>query len=97
MNDTQHITKFHIGMRNIKTAVAATLCALIYLPIQRNPTFACIGAIFGMGNDMDHSRLNGGNRFFGTLFGGLLGMGLFRLYILFYPDGSKHFLLLLFL
>ncbi len=88
---------FHIGQRNIKTALAATLCALIYFLADRNPTFACIGAIFGMGNDMDHSRLNGGNRFFGTLFGGLLGMGLFRLYILFYPDGSKHFLLLLFL
>ena len=88
---------FHIGQRNIKTALAATLCALIYFLADRNPTFACIGAIFGMGSDMDNSRLNGGNRFFGTLFGGLLGMGLFRLYILFYPDGSKHFLLLLFL
>lgn len=88
---------FHIGQRNIKTALAATLCALIYFLADRNPTFACIGAIFGMGSDMDNSRLNGGNRFFGTLFGGLLGMGLFRLYILFYPDGSKHFLMLLFL
>lgn len=88
---------FHIGQRNIKTALAATLCALIYFLADRNPTFACIGAIFGMGSDMDNSRLNGGNRFFGTLFGGLLGMVLFRLYILFYPDGSKHFLLLLFL
>ena len=88
---------FHIGQRNIKTALAATLCALIYFLADRNPTFACIGAIFGMGSDMDNSRLNGGNRFFGTLFGGLLGMGLFRLYILFYPDGSKHFLILLFL
>lgn len=88
---------FHIGQRNIKTALAATLCALLYFLVDRNPTFACIGAIFGMGNDMDNSRLNGGNRFFGTLFGGLLGMSLFRLYILFYPDGSKHFLMLLFL
>lgn len=88
---------FHIGQRNIKTALAATLCALIYFLADRNPTFACIGAIFGMGSDMDNSRLNGGNRFFGTLFGGLLGMGLFRLYILFYPDGSKHLLMLLFL
>lgn len=88
---------FHIGQRNIKTAFAATLCALLYFLVDRNPTFACIGAIFGMGSDMGNSKLNGGNRFFGTLFGGLLGMGLFRLYILFYPDGSKHFLMLLFL
>jgi len=51
---------FHIGMRNFKTALAATLCALVYFPFHRNPTFACIGAIFGMGNDMGHSWLNGG-------------------------------------
>ena len=87
----------HIGQRNIKTALAATICALLYFLVDRNPTFACIGAIFGVGSDMDNSRLNGGNRFFGTLFGGLLGMALFRLYIIFYPDGSKHFLMLLFL
>ena len=47
---------FHIGMRNIKTAVAATLCAVIYFLIDRNPAFACIGAIFGMGADMSGSR-----------------------------------------
>jgi uncharacterized membrane protein YgaE (UPF0421/DUF939 family) len=87
----------HVGQRNIKTALAATLCAMLYFLVDRNPTFACIGAIFGMGSDMSNSRLHGGNRFFGTLFGGLLGMGLFRLYIIFYPDGSKHFPMLLFL
>ena len=87
----------HVGQRNIKTALAATICALLYFLVDRNPTFACIGAIFGMGSDMSTSRLHGGNRFFGTLFGGLLGMALFRLYIIFYPDGSKHFLMLLFL
>lgn len=89
--------RLHVGQRNIKTALAATLCALLYFLVDRNPTFACIGAIFGMGSDMSNSRLHGGNRFFGTLFGGLLGMALFRLYIVFYPDGSKHFLMLLFL
>lgn len=52
----------HVGMRNLKTALAATLCALLYLPFGRNPTFACIGAIFGVGNDLGHSWLNGGNR-----------------------------------
>ena len=31
MNDNHHHSKFHIGMRNVKTAFAATLCALIYL------------------------------------------------------------------
>ena len=87
----------HIGQRNIKTALAATLCAVCYFLVGRNPTFACIGAIFGMGSDMHNSRLSGGNRFFGTLIGGLLGMILFRLYIVLYPEGGFHFLLLLFL
>ena len=80
----------HIGQRNIKTAVAATLTALLYFIVGRNPTFACIGAIFGLGSDMPNSRLNGGNRFFGTLFGGFLGMALFRLYIVFIPEGGMH-------
>jgi len=89
--------RLHVGQRNIKSALAATLCALIYFIIGRNPTFACIGAIFGMGSDMDNSRLNGGNRFFGTIIGGVLGMLLFRLYICFYPQGGHSFLLLVLL
>ncbi len=89
--------RFHIGMRNVKTAITTTLCALIYLLIGRNPTFACIGAIFGMGSDVDNSKLNGGNRLFGTVFGGVIGMLLFPVYCLFYPDGKFHSLLLLFL
>ena len=88
---------FHIGMRNIKTALAATLCALLYFPFDRNPTFACIGAVFGTGSDLGNSWLNGGNRLFGTIIGGVLGMILFRIYIIFYPDGSKHLLMLLFI
>jgi len=78
----------HIGMRNIKTAVAATICALIYYPLHRNPTFACIGAVFGMGGDMGQSRISGGNRFFGTIIGGFIGMALFRIHIIFQPDGK---------
>ena len=89
--------QLHIGQRNIKSALAATLCALLYFVIGRNPTFACIGAIFGMGSDMDNSRLNGGNRFFGTIIGGVLGMLLFRLYIMIVPDGHQTALTLLFL
>lgn len=89
--------RFHIGMRNFKTALAATLCALLYFPFERNPTFACIGAIFGTGSDMDNSKLNGGNRLFGTIIGGFLGMGLFRIYIIFRPDGQTHPLMLLFI
>lgn len=89
--------RFHIGMRNVKTAITATLCAFLYLLIDRNPTFACIGVIFGLGSDMENSKLNGGNRLFGTIFGGVIGMLLFPVYCLIYPDGERHMLLLLFL
>ena len=87
----------HIGMRNLKTAFAATLCALLYFPFDRNPTFACIGTIFGMGSDMSNSWLSGGNRLFGTIIGGFLGMALFPLYLLFCPEGGMQPTLLAFL
>ena len=93
MNNTNENFKFHIGMRNVKTAIAATLCALLYYPFDRNPTFACIGAIFGTGSDMGNSWLNGGNRLFGTIIGGILGMLLFRIYICFYPEGGTELLM----
>ncbi|MGN0975020.1 MAG: aromatic acid exporter family protein [Gemmiger sp.] len=83
----------HIGMRNLKTATAAALCAFVYVLLDRNPAFACIGVIFGMGSDMQNSRLNGGNRLFGTLIGGLLSIVLFRIYLLFYPEGGHTMLL----
>lgn len=98
-NPSPHVksnSRFHIGMRNIKTALAAMLCAFLYFPFDRNPTFACIGAIFGMGGNTHQSRLGGGNRFFGTIIGGLLGMLFFSIYIRFYPDGAMHLLMLLF-
>ena len=82
-----------VGMRNLKTALAAALCALAYYFLDRSPAFACIGAIFGMGADMEDSRRNGGNRLFGTMIGGLLGMALFRIYLLVHPDGESSLLL----
>ena len=94
MDQSRQHFHLHVGQRNIKTGIAATLVALLYFIVDKNPTFACIGAIFGVGRDMGDSRLNGGNRFFGTVIGGFLGMGLFRLYICFFPDGRYHFLLL---
>ena len=80
------------GMRNIKTAIAAALCAFVYYFLNRSPAFACIGAIFGMGSDLAQSKQHGGNRLFGTLIGGLLGMALFRVYIIFYPQGGSSLL-----
>lgn len=86
-----HLPK--VGMRTVKTAAAAGLCALVYYFLDRSPAFACIGAIFGMGSDREDSKLNGGNRLFGTLIGGLLGMALFRVYIIFHPEGGMSLLL----
>ena len=83
----------HVGMRNVKTSLTVAACALVYLLVDRNPTFACIGVIFGMGSDMPNSRLHGGNRFFGTLIGGLIGMALFRVYLIFRPQGGLSVLL----
>ena len=60
---------------------------------NRSPAFACIGAIFGMGSDLESSKLHGGNRLFGTAIGGLLGMALFRIYLIFYPNGGHTLLL----
>jgi len=96
-DNKKQLFRFHIGMRNVKTAISATLCAFLYFLIDRNPTFACIGAVFGMGSDTSDSKLNGGNRLFGTIFGGVIGMLLFPVYCLFYPEGGHHMLLLLFL
>ena len=97
MSVINHVTRMHVGMRNVKTAFAATLVAFIYLLLDRNPTFACIGAVFAMGYDMGSSWLGGGNRLFGTIFGGLIGMGLFSIYIQIYPAGGFEPLMLLLL
>lgn len=88
-----------LGLRSLKTAIAATLTALLYAFLPgRNPTFACIGAIFGLGSDMGDSWRNGGNRLIGTIIGGFLGMGLFWTEHLIFTDGNYYFrLLLLFL
>lgn len=90
-------TDASLGIRSIKTAIACTLCALIYLPFGRSPAFACICAIFGTGSDLEESVLYGGNRFFGTIIGGIIGVILFRVYVLFCPDGDFKLLLLPFL
>ncbi|MEG1953901.1 MAG: aromatic acid exporter family protein [Hydrogenoanaerobacterium sp.] len=85
-----------IGLRNIKTAISATLCAIIYFFIGRNPTFACIGAVFGMDNSLPASFRTGGNRLIGTVIGGFLGMGFFSL-SLYLPYSNISRLILIFL
>lgn len=85
--------RLHVGWRNIKTSVTAMLVAMIYCLIGRNPAFACIGVIFGMGSDMADSIQNGGNRLFGTLIGGLLSIAVFWCYLHVYPQGGHSMLL----
>ena len=66
-----------VGMRTVKTVISATLIAIIYglindyTPLTVNPCFACIGAVFGMGNVWKGGLQSGGNRFIGTLIGGI--------------------------
>lgn len=89
--------RLHVGWRTIKTAVTAMLVALVYSLIGRNPAFACIGVIFGMGTDMPDSIKNGGNRLFGTLIGGLLSIVVFWIYLRVNPQGGHSVLLALLL
>lgn len=79
------------GQRGIKTALTAAVIALLYLPFEgREPTFACIGVIFGMGNDMEDSKKSGGNRLIGTIIGGILGMLLFQTEHTIFPEGNYY-------
>ena len=79
------------GQRSLKTALATALIALLYFPFKADPTFACIGAIFGMGNNFEDSKRSGGNRLIGTIIGGFLGMGIFGLEHLIFPGGNYYF------
>lgn len=79
MKSEQGERRLRFGLRSMKTAISATLCAVIYAIIGRNPTFACIGAVFGMDTNIPNSWRTGGNRLVGTVIGGCLGMLLFSL------------------
>lgn len=82
-----------VGMRTVKTALAVAFCTLVYVFVGRSPAFACIGVVFGMGYNLEDARKNGGNRLFGTIIGGVVGILLFRLYLVFVPDGHHTLLL----
>ena len=68
-------------MRIFKTLGAVLLvCAAYGLLGGRNPCFACIGAVFGMGSFWREGVRHGGNRFLGTLLGGLVVIPFYCLY-----------------
>ena len=69
-----HVHFPKIGARTIKTVIVATLVSVIYGLSGRNPCFACIGAVFGMGGFFKEGVKHGGNRFVGTFIGGLLAL-----------------------
>lgn len=78
-------TKFKlpkVGMRIVKTCLSCLIVALIYKYLLggRNPCFACIGAVYGMGSQFRDGFRNGFNRFVGTLIGGLLVIPFYWLY-----------------
>ncbi len=78
------------GGRSLKTAAATAVLALMYLPFKANPTFACIGAIFGMGNSFEDSKLCGGNRLIGTIIGGFVGLATFWIEHQIFPEGNYY-------
>lgn len=66
---------FHkVGKRTFKTVLVATVVSFVYGLSGRNPCFACIGAVFGMGGFWGEGVKHGGNRFIGTFIGGILAM-----------------------
>lgn len=67
----QHIP--HPGLRNIKTALAATFCIVVYLLIGRAEglPLACIAVIICVQDSVDKSWKVGRDRAVGTLLGGI--------------------------
>ena len=62
-------------MRNIKTALAVTLCMIVFNLIHRdNPFFACIASVFCMKDTVANSISMGKNRILGTILGGIIGI-----------------------
>ena len=63
-----------VGLRVVKTVASCLIVALIYQYLLggRNPCFACIGAVYGMGSQFQEGFHNGFNRFVGTFFGGIM-------------------------
>lgn len=64
-----------IGLRNIKTALAVTICMVIFQVIGReNAFYACIAAVICMKDTVSSSFSMGKNRLIGTIIGALFGL-----------------------
>ena len=66
-----------------RTALVVLITSIIYeYPLEgRNPCFALIGAVYGVGSQFEEGFHNGINRVIGTLVGGLLVIPFYKLYI----------------
>lgn len=64
-----------VGLRNIKTALAVTVCMVIFNFIGReNAFYACIAAVICMKDTVSSSFAMGKNRLIGTILGGVFGI-----------------------
>ena len=74
--------RVRLSARIWKTPLAVMITAIIYeyLLNGRNPCFALIGAVYGVGSQFQEGFHNGINRFIGTFVGGLLVIPFYTLY-----------------
>lgn len=64
-----------IGARNLKTALAVTLCIGFFELIHREyPFYACIAAVICMKDTVENSYKMGKSRMIGTITGGIVGL-----------------------
>ena len=88
----------HVGLRTIKTALAVMICTAIFLPFHLlqdqnsdpwsliGPLNACVAAIICMQSSIEDSWQQGFIRLRGTAIGGMVGIVVISLYLLFpYP------------
>ena len=82
MKEKHHFRLPPIGMRVFKTLLSVLLVTLTYdyLLGGRNACFACIVAVYAIGNHFHEGFKFGFNRFVGTLFGGLIVIPFYWLY-----------------
>lgn len=87
MNATPERTRYHVGMRNVKSGLVVFLCLLLYAVMHRDGYFlACTSAVICMQDSIEKSVTSGFNRLMGTAFGALLGVVLLYLNILIPQD-----------
>ncbi len=68
-------SKWHVGMRNVKTTLAVAICIIVYWYVDRpgGLILACIAAIVSMQSTIEEAMSESVKRIAGTLFGGILG------------------------